>query len=179
MNEITSISKKRLEHTLESLNAELEELSVRVAEARELGDLSENEEYTASLAEYIEKMRKKSEIENTLKTSSVKQNYSTNISNGSLISVKLINNDGTEEDMGLLLFDEEGSSVFSGVVSPDSSLGRAIQGGVGGEYIVQNIRGNDVKYVVNLEPESRIDEYLEKYPPDRQKTLDRMFEGIK
>lgn len=177
MNEITYIAKKRMEYTLESLNRDLEVLSVRMAEARELGDLSENEEYTASMSEYNKKAQERASIEYTLKTSKVKQSYSTNITNGTLISVKRVVGDGVE-DLGLQLFDDGGSALFSGIISSESALGREIQGGVGGEYVVQNIQGVDQKFLVTIEPESRLEEYLALYPPDRQEMISRIFEGL-
>lgn len=180
MKEISLISKKRLEYSLEDIEGRLDKLKANLEEAKAHGDLSENSEYEASLAEYTKTMQEKTKIEYTLATSTVKQTYSPNIANGSLISVKLLGSeDGKEpEDMGILLFDDGGSALFSGVVSKESPLGRAIYGGITGEYIVKDIRGVDLRYHVVLEPDSKTDEYLTKYPPNRNKTLDKIFEGL-
>lgn len=180
MREISFIAKRRLEFRLEDLDSRMEELRTNLAEAKEKGDLSENEEYTAALSEYTKAVKERAGVVGTLEVSRVKQSYSSNISVGSLIEVKELNPDGksVKEDLGLLLFDEEGSALFSGIVSKNSNLGRAIFGGIGGEYLVKDIRGIDQKFSVTLEPESRTDEYLEKYPPDPTKVLDKIFEGI-
>lgn len=173
-----AIVRERLEHRLKSIVKELEEVSESLEEARSLGDLSENTEYEASLQRYTKLVQEKSSLEYQLENIVETDNYSNNIGIGTLMSVKLENPDGTVEDYGLLMFGEVGSSLFDGIVSANSPLGRAITGGLSGEYVVQDIRGMDLKYYVTIEPESRISEYLELYPPDREKKIDQIFGGI-
>lgn len=172
------IAKLRISHRLDSVIRELEEVSKALEEARALGDLSENTEYEASLQSYTKLIQEKANLEYQLENIPDTDTYSTNIGNGTLLSVKLENPDGTVEDLGLLMFGDFGSSLFDGVISPNSPLGRAIRGGLGGEYIVQDIRGIDLKYIVTIEPESRLEEYLEKYPPNREDKINQIFGGI-
>jgi hypothetical protein len=43
---------------------------------------------------------------------------------------------------------------------------------------VQNIKGEEITYIVKVEPESRLEEYLAKYPPDRKEKIDEIFGDI-
>lgn len=176
MQEISSIAKLRLEHTLASLNEQIEKTGEEVETARGFGDLSENTEYEVAIAKYTKLTQEKAKIEYTLSTSTVRQTYSNNISYGSLISVQLIDAHGnSQEDLGLLMFDQKGSILFDGTISADSPLGRRIQGGLSGVYTVKGPSGADFRYKVSLEPESRLQEYLEKYPPSRSHKLNEIF----
>lgn len=178
MEEISLIGKKRLEFRLASIKEELVHVSEAMSEARKHGDLSENSEYHASAAEFTALSAEKAKIEDILDKSKLKRTYTKTISLGSLLSVRLKNPDGTWVDKGLLLFDENGGTLFDGTVSPNSALGREIEGGTGGEYHVQDLSGVTRTWEIKIEPESRIEEYLELYPPDRKITLNRIFDGL-
>lgn len=174
----TKVTKLRLSHRLDSVVKELEEVSKSLEEARALGDLSENTEYESSLQSFTKLLQEKAHLEYQLENLKETDTYSKNIGKGTLLSVKIENPDGTEEDLGLLMFEDVGSSLFDGTVSAASPLGRAIRGGLGGKYRVQDIKGEELTYVVNIEPESRLEEYLQAYPPDRNEKISQIFKGI-
>lgn len=178
MKEISAVGKARLEYKLEAIVEELKGIGERLEEARAQGDLSENADYDASLAEFTRRSQEKIELEGILLTAKVRNSYSSSIGIGTLLSIKIEEQDGSTDDLGLVLFDETGSGYFDNTVSVASNLGRVIQGGTSGVYIVQDLMGVDRKYTVEIQPQSRIEEYLEKNPPNRQVTIDRMFAGI-
>lgn len=176
MEEISLIAKKRMEYRLETIKEELITVAEAMEQARGLGDFSENSEYEATSAKYTSLTIEKAEIEEILNTRKVITNFTNSIGIGTLLSVKMKNEDGTWDDKGLLLFDEKGSALFDGTISPQSNLGRKIEGGLSGEYVFQDLRGHDRVCQVTIEPESRIEEYLEQYNPDRSITLSRIFD---
>jgi transcription elongation factor GreA len=176
MKEISKIGARRLQIELEQIESQLPEVGKEVETARGFGDYSENDELAAALAKFTTMSRRKTEIEFTLSSSTVKQSYSNNIAAGSLISVEIIGPESARKELGLLLFDEKGSAVFDGTISPYSPLGRVIQGGTGGDYKVKGPTGVDFVYRVQLESEDRIEEYLAKYPTDREITEKLIFQ---
>ena len=175
MREISEVTKLRLEARLQNINKVLDEVGKKMEEARGHGDLRENEEYTSSLETYTKLSRDKIQIESILESAKIVKSYPNSISVGTLLSVKIIYPDGTVSDEGLQMFDDKGSGFFDGTISPDSPLGRAIYGTVGGEFKVQALNGSELTYIVNIEPKERIKEYLELYPPDRNEMLRRVF----
>jgi len=174
--EITKIAKLRMEHKLSRILEDLERVTEELQEARAKGDLSENTEYDLALAEFTKLTSERTNLEYILETAKVRQTYPTNIVPGCLISVKFELPNGEWKDLGLKFFDSHGGILFEGVITANSNLGKAINGGTSGTYIVKALNGTDVKYQVNIEPESRSEEYLRMFPPNRSEILDEIFD---
>jgi hypothetical protein len=176
MEVITLITKRRLEYRLQAVLAQLEIVGEKLQSSREHQDLSENAEYEASLSEFTALSTERSKIEHTLSNSTIKKNKSNSIERGTLISLELVKN-GNFKDLGLYLFDSDGGATFSGVIGDTSPLGLIIDGGLSGIYEVKTPLGSVETYRVKIEPDSRLTEFLEKYPPETDKTMDSLLEG--
>lgn len=176
MTEISAAAYAKLQGDLRQLDEEILEIEKRLQAAVSHGDISENTEYDAEKANMTSKQNLKLQLEQTLRTAKVVQGYSTNISVGTLISIKQLNSKHEViEDMGLLMFDEVGDIVFDGKIKPDSDLGRAIQGTEGGIFEIQDRNGSVLIYSVTVEPESRLEDFLRMYSKNKKEKLKEMF----
>lgn len=165
-----------MQYRIKALEESIEKIAVKLEEARAHGDTSENAEYEASLAEFTSAKTELAELEYTLANSVVKTTVSDSIEKGTLFSMQEINSKGEVlKDYGMLLFDDVGSVIFYGVISPNSPLGKVIQGGTSGVYTVKDFTNVEHHYKITVEPESRINEYLEKYPPSIDPIVDKIF----
>jgi transcription elongation factor GreA len=176
MREISSVAYSKLQGDLKLLDEQILESEKRLQEALGFGDLSENTEYDAEKSNLTQKQNLKMSIEQLLRTSKPKQGYSTNISSGTLITVKEISDNGDViRDHGLLMFDEVGDKLFDGKINPDSNLGRAVEGTTGGVFTIQDLNGSPVKFEVTVESESRLDEFMSLYFMNKEERLKLMY----
>lgn len=108
------------------------EVSQRIQGARELGDLSENSEYDAAIAEFALLETKIEELEDSLKSIQLITNghSSEAVSIGSTVRVKMDDGDGEYMIVGKLEADPHLKKI-----SNESPLGAALLGGKLGEIV--------------------------------------------
>lgn len=121
---------QKLKEELESLKLNRKQLAERIAEAKELGDLSENAEYHAAKDEQGMNESRIIEIEAILKQAEVveKDSKSDAVQVGSKVTVK--NGDG-EHQFSIVGSNEADPST--GLISNESPLGQALLGKKKGE----------------------------------------------
>jgi transcription elongation GreA/GreB family factor len=172
---LSLIAQKRMQYQLEAAEAKLPEVREQMTAARGYGDFSENSEYDAAVAEFTDLTSKIANLKTTLASEVVETTYSDVVRVGSLLQIFVEESPGNFSDMGIMLFDEVGNSQFDGTISNASSMGRVIEGRSSGEYSYQDPRGRERKCRFEILPPNRMEEYLKKFPPNREETLERIF----
>ena len=140
MSEAQYKSKKmELADVQEALEAALEVQSV----AAELGDLSENEEYSTSRAEAERLLREKDRLEAELyDVEIVRPDSSPHITLGSVIEVCKVDESGTPiSKVRTFRLEASGNTVTQGILGANSSLGRTILNGTSGIYLIPDNGG--------------------------------------
>ena len=137
---ITSEGKKRLEEELDHLKTvKRKEVAKRILEAKELGDLSENAEYSDAKEEQAFNEGRILEIEETVRSATIiaKDENSQIVQVGSVIVVK---NDGEQQEFTIVGSNEADPS--SGLISNESPMGKAFLGKkVGDQVQIQAPKG--------------------------------------
>jgi transcription elongation factor GreA len=137
---------------LDKLTQELEELTKvrrpdvvsRIKTAKELGDLSENAEYTSAKEEQSFIEGRIQEIEHTIKHAKVVANaHSDTIGIGSKVKVMI---DGEEDEFELVGQTE--SDPDAGKISIDSPVGRALSGHKAKDKVEVDTPDGSVEYTV-------------------------------
>lgn len=176
--DISEIGKIQMESELRDLQERMEEISIRLNNARGEGDLSENAEYDEASAEMRTTQTRIQELESVLSTAKVKHGYSSTISSGSLITFKLVDDqDNVIKDYGLRMFEDVGDLMFNGKLNPTSPLGKRIKGTTGGRFTILDNSGNQLHYVVTLEAESRLPEFISLFGRSKDEILKEMYKA--
>lgn len=179
MKLISSVAKAKLEADLEELEKEKDAVEIQLEEAIGFGDFSENEEYKAAKTSMASLSQRIQAITQTLRTAKVTFTYPSTIGPGSLISVQQITESKELiEDLGLLMFDEVGDIVFSGVVNAQSTLGAKIRGNGSGVFSIQDPNGKELWYRVVLEPETRLAEFIAAYGDSKTDRLSEIYSQV-
>ena len=131
---LTKEGYEKLKKELEELRHKLMyEISERIKEARELGDISENSEYEAAKNEQGRIGSRIMEIEQILDAAEVIDSRDT--SKVSLGNWVLLRNRKTGEDFRIRLVTPQEADIFNNKVSEDSPIGRSILGKKVGDVV--------------------------------------------
>ncbi len=122
------------------------EISQRIKEARELGDLSENTEYDEAKNEQGRIGSRIAELEQILNNAEIIENRDTSII--SVGSTVLIRNASTGEEKKIKLVSPQEADIFNGKVSIDSPVGRALMEKRVGDVVRVKTNAGLVKYEI-------------------------------
>jgi transcription elongation factor GreA len=131
-NYVTKEGFDKLKIQLLELKKKLKDVSIKIKEARELGDLSENAEYHEAKNEQSFLMGKESEVEQKIKNAQIIQKSK----NSDIINVGAtvkIDDDGDVMEYTIVGSDE--ADPLAGRISVDSPIGSALIGRKKGETI--------------------------------------------
>ncbi len=129
-------------------NVKMPEISVKISEAREQGDLSENAEYLAAREEQAEVNRRITELENILKTHEVAVSDIKNkskVSFGSLVTVYL---EKYDEERQYKIVGSAEANTLENKIGNDSPLGMALLGRKKGEKVAINAPSGEIIYEI-------------------------------
>lgn len=131
-NYLTQEGLEKLKTQLNDTKSKLKEVSFKIKEAKELGDLSENAEYHEAKNEQSFLMGKEAEIEQKIKNAEIIKKDKTNdvVTVGSTVK---IDDDGDIMEYTLVGSDE--ADPLSGKISVDSPIGAAMIGHKKGQTI--------------------------------------------
>ena len=146
---------------LETLRKEHEELTkvkrpevlLRVSQARDMGDLSENAEYTAAREELSFIDGRIDELEELLKHTSIIQQGAgkTGVKSGIKLGSKVTLHNGSKKDMYVIVGEWEADPA-SKKISHESPLGKALIGKIVGDKVEVEAPAGKILYtVVSLE----------------------------
>ena len=146
---LTYTGLKALESELEELKVvKRKEVAVKIREAREQGDLSENAEYDAAKDEQRDIETRIEEIEKLLKNVEVVDEDEVDLDKISIgCSVTLFDNEFEEEVEYKIVGSTEANSL-AGKISNESPLGMALLGKVVGDVVVVETQFGEVEYNV-------------------------------
>jgi len=131
-NYITKDGLQKLRDQLATIKLKLKEVSYKIKEAREMGDLSENAEYHEAKNEQSFLMGKEAELEGKIKNAQIieKKAATDVVMAGSTV---VIDDDGEKLEYTIVGSDE--SDPLSGKISIDSPIGASLIGHKKGEKI--------------------------------------------
>lgn len=159
---ISAIQQKRYLTKLKVLKEKEPELTEAYKLAQSLGDFSENSELDAAREELNSNRMQQATIQNILSSAEVVPYDTTNlITVGSMLEVvspKLNNGEKT-----MLLLSDSGECLLEGVLNSNTPLGKAVLGGVSGEYEVNN---NIFKVTKITSPD--VEAFARQYPSDNE-----------
>lgn len=130
-NYITEEGLSKLKSQIESVRLKLKEVSLKIKDAREMGDLSENAEYHQAKTEQSFLMGKEQELEQKIKNAEIIEKH-----NGDLIAVGsfvVIDDDGEKMEYQIVGSDE--ADPVNGRISLDSPIGASLIGRKKGDTI--------------------------------------------
>ncbi|KAF2957476.1 transcription elongation factor GreA [Thermotoga sp. Ku-13t] len=144
---LTKEGYEALKQELESLRHKLMyEISQRIKEARELGDLAENAEYDEAKNEQGRISGRIAELEEILNNAEIIESTESDVvSIGSWVVIKNLN---TGEERTIRLVNPQESDIFSNKVSVDSPVGRVLLGKRIGEVIRLRTPAGQVRYEI-------------------------------
>ncbi len=138
---------EKLQKELEELKHKLiYEISERIKEARELGDISENSEYEAAKDEQGRIGSRIMEIEHILNVAEIIDSKDT--SHVSLGNWVILKNMKTGEEIRIRIVTPQEADIFTGRVSEDSPMGKSILGRKVGDKVKVNAPGGIVEYEI-------------------------------
>ncbi|MBR6788509.1 MAG: transcription elongation factor GreA [Clostridia bacterium] len=132
---LTAESKKQLENRLNYLkSAGRAEMAAKIEEARSFGDLSENAEYDLARDEQAKMEREISELENKLHNAEI---IDTNVKSDTIgVGNTVIFADvSTGAEMKYTIVGSQDSDPFSGKISNESPIGKALVGASKGDTV--------------------------------------------
>lgn len=144
---LTKEGYEALKQELESLKHRLMyEISQRIKEARELGDLAENAEYDEAKNEQGRISGRIAELEEILNNAEIIESTESDVvSIGSWVVIKNLN---TGEERTIRLVNPQESDIFSNKVSVDSPVGRVLLGKRIGEVVRLKTPAGQVRYEI-------------------------------
>lgn len=138
---------EKLQKELEELKHKLiYEISERIKEARELGDISENSEYEAAKDEQGRIGSRIMEIEHILSVAEIIDSKDT--SHVSLGNWVILKNMKTGKEIRIRIVTPQEADIFTGRVSEDSPMGKSILGRKVGDKVKVNAPGGIVEYEI-------------------------------
>lgn len=140
---------KKLEDELQDLKVyKRREIAVKIREAREQGDLSENAEYDAAKDEQRDIEARIEEIEKILKNVEVVDEDEVDLEKISVgCKVKVLDVEFDEEEEFKIVGSSEASSL-GGKISNESPVGRALLGAKVGEIVQVETQAGTIEYKV-------------------------------
>ena len=138
---------EKLKKELEELRHKLMyEISERIKEARELGDISENSEYEAAKNEQGRIGSRIMEIEQILSVAEIIDNQNTNqVSLGNWVVLKNLK---TGEEFKVRIVTPQEADIFSNKISEDSPVGKSLLGKKVGDVVRVQTPSGIVEYQI-------------------------------
>ena len=138
---------EKLKKELEELRHKLMyEISERIKEARELGDISENSEYEAAKNEQGRIGSRIMEIEQILSVAEIIDNQNTNqVSLGNWVVLKNLK---TGEEFKVRIVTPQEADIFSNKISEDSPVGKSLLGKKVGDVVRVQTPSGVVEYQI-------------------------------
>lgn len=145
-NILTAEGLERLKNEVREIKeTKLKEVAVRIKEAKDMGDLSENAEYHEAKNEQAFLYGKVLEMEKKIKNAQVidKKSCKESVQAGCNVEVE---NDGDKMTFEIVGSDE--SDPANGRISIDSPIGTALAGHKKGDVVVVNTPAGETKYKI-------------------------------
>lgn len=146
-DELTKVDIKKMQDEINERKARNASLRENIRAARELGDLSENDEYRTAKREFSRNNSRIAYLENMIATAVVITDTSDDDSVGLFDKVTLYYEDDDEESV-IRLVTTLRNDVFTGNISKESPLGLAIMGKKAGERVLVKVNDKVSYYVV-------------------------------
>lgn len=158
-DELTMVDIKKMQDEIDERKARNASLRENIRAARELGDLSENDEYRSAKREFGRNNSRINYLENMIRTAVVISDDSAADAVGLFDKVTLYYEDDDEEST-IRLVTTLRNDVLNGYISKESPLGLAIMGRKAGERVL--VRVNEkVSYYVLIKSIEKSDEDLD------------------
>lgn len=146
-NILTKEGLEKLKKELDEIkNVKLKEVALKIREAKDMGDLSENAEYHEAKNEQAFLYGRALEYEEKIKNAKIIEHNSANTSEvvgGSKVTVE---NDG--EKMDFYIVGSTESDPLNGKISIDSPIGSALVGNKKGDVVSVQTPGGETKYKI-------------------------------
>ena len=146
-DELTKVDIKKMQDEINERKARNASLRENIRAARELGDLSENDEYRTAKREFSRNNSRIEYLENMIATAIVISDDSDSDSVGLFDRVTLYYEDD-EETSVIRLVTTLRNDVFTGNISKESPLGKAIMGKKEGDRVLVKVNDRVSYYVV-------------------------------
>ena len=149
-NILTEEGLAKLEDELQDLKVnKRKEVAVKIKEAREQGDLSENAEYDAAKDEQRDIELRIEEIESILKNAEVVSSKDMDASAINIGSTVIIQDETSGEEMEYKIVGSTEADILGGKISNESPVGMALIGAKAGDIVdVETPSGAVMKYKV-------------------------------
>ena len=148
-NVMTYEGLKKLEEELEELRTvRRKEISQKIKEAREQGDLSENAEYDAAKDEQRDVEARIEEIEKILKNAEVVDEEEVDTTTINIGCRVVVHDVEFDEDLELAIVGSTEANSLNGKISNESPVGRALIGAAVGETVVVTMPSGEAHYKV-------------------------------
>lgn len=148
-NILTYEGLKKLEDELEDLKVnKRKEVSQKIKEAREQGDLSENAEYDAAKDEQRDIEARIEEIEKILKNAEVVLEEEADQDKVSIGCKVVIYDCEFEEELEYKIVGSTEANSLKGKISNESPVGKALLGKRAGESVIVETEAGDIEYRV-------------------------------
>ena len=146
---LTYTGLKALESELEELKVvKRKEVAVKIREAREQGDLSENAEYDAAKDEQRDIETRIEEIEKLLKNVEVVDEDEVDLDKISVGCTVVLYDNEFEEEVEYKIVGSTEANSLAGKISNESPLGKALMGRKVGDNIEVNAQAGVIEYEV-------------------------------
>ena len=146
-DELTKVDIKKMQDEINERKARNASLRENIRAARELGDLSENDEYRTAKREFSRNNSRIEYLENMIATAIVISDDSDSDSVGPFDRVTLYYEDDDETSV-IRLVTTLRNDVFTGNISKESPLGKAIMGKKEGDRVLVKVNDKVSYYVV-------------------------------
>ena len=146
-DELTKVDIKKMQDEINERKARNASLRENIRAARELGDLSENDEYRTAKREFSRNNSRIEYLENMIETAIVISDDSDSDSVGLFDRVTLYYEDDDETSV-IRLVTTLRNDVFTGNISKESPLGKAIMGKKEGDRVLVKVNDKVSYYVV-------------------------------
>ena len=140
---------KKLKEELEYLKyTEMPEITQRIAEARDKGDLSENAEYHAAKEEQVRVNNKIQELQSTLARVRILDDKDLDTSKVLIFSTVKIKNLNNDMEKTYTLVSESEADLSAGKISVESPIGKGLLGKEVGEIAEIQVPAGIVKFEI-------------------------------
>ncbi len=140
---------KKLKEELEYLKyTEMPEITKRIAEARDKGDLSENAEYHAAKEEQVRVNNKIQELQSTLARVRILDDKDLDTSKVLIFSTVKIKNVNNGMEKTYTLVSESEADLSAGKISVDSPIGKGLLGKKVGDVAAIEVPAGIVKFEI-------------------------------
>lgn len=144
-NILTKEGLEKLKKELDEIkNVKLKEVAIKIKEAKDLGDLSENAEYHEAKNEQSFLYGRAMELEQKIKNAKIiEKHVSTTVEAGTVVEVE---NEGEKMKFEIVGSDE--SDPLAGRISIDSPIGSALTGHKVGDKVMVSVPSGETEYQI-------------------------------